>query len=98
MATWKLTNPTCVTNNAANERKAIEILGWERAGCYRHCINLIVKNALEVTEVNKILSKYRKLVGLHKSLIGHKLIIDCLTKSNFLQYYERFCKNEGKNM
>ena len=56
MAIWKLTNPTCVTNNAANERKAIEILGWERAGCYRHCINLIVKNALEVTEVNKILS------------------------------------------
>ena len=84
MATWKLTNPTCVTNNAANEKKAVEILGWERSDCYRHCINLIVKNALEDTEVNKVLSKCRKYVGLfRKSLIGHKLIIDFLTKSNF---------------
>ena len=52
MATWKVTDPTCVTDNAANEKKAIEILGWERSSCYRHCINLIVKNAFEDTEVN----------------------------------------------
>ena len=60
MATWKVTDPTCATDKAANEKKSIEILGWERSGCYRPCINLIVKNALEVTEVNKILSKCRK--------------------------------------
>lgn len=57
MATWKVTDPICATDKAANEKKSIEILGWERSGCYRPCMNLIVKIALEVTEVNKILSK-----------------------------------------
>ena len=77
VATWKLPNPTCVTDNAANEKKAIEILGWERSGCYGHRINLIVKNALEVTEVNKILSKCRKLVGhFHKSTSLNDCLIE----------------------
>lgn len=50
------------------KKNPIEILGWERSGCYGHRINLIVKHALEVPEVHNILSKCRKLVGhFHKS-------------------------------
>lgn len=77
LSAWNLPDPTCVTDDAANERKAVEILGWERSGCYGHRINLIVKNAPEITEVNKILSKCRKLVGnFHKSTSLNDCLIE----------------------
>ena len=50
------------SDNAANEQKAYQILGWPRFGCYGHRINLIVKYALSIPEVNKTLGKARKLV------------------------------------
>lgn len=61
-ADWQLPIPVLVTDNAANERKAAEITGWVRFGCYGHRINLIVKHSLEVPELSKILGKSRKLV------------------------------------
>ena len=83
VSTWRLPNPTCVTDNAANEKKAIEILGWEHSGCYGHPINLIVKNDLEVTEVNKSLNDCLiKKQAFFQTVIEHKLIIDCPTRWN----------------
>ncbi|XP_060567575.1 E3 SUMO-protein ligase ZBED1-like [Ruditapes philippinarum] len=75
---WKLpTSLTLVTDNAANERKAAELLGWTRFGCYGHRINLVVKHALEVTELNKILGKSRRLVTFfHQSTSATDALIE----------------------
>lgn len=60
--------PIVVSDNAANEKRAIEMLGWERFVCYGHRINLVVKHSLEVPEISSILGKCRKLVThFHKS-------------------------------
>ncbi|KAL5022683.1 hypothetical protein ScPMuIL_001838 [Solemya velum] len=60
--------PTAVTDNAANEKKAFDILKWHRFRCYGHRINLTVKKALQVNEVSRIVGKGRKLVTLfHQS-------------------------------
>lgn len=65
---WSLPKPTATSDNAANEQKAYEILGWNRFGCYGHRINLIVKNSLSFPEVTRVLGKARTLVGFfHKS-------------------------------
>lgn len=72
---WNLPPPIVVTDNAANEVKAVQILGWERFGCYGHHINLIVKHSLQVPEVARIIGKTRKLVGVfHQSTS----VNDCL--------------------
>ena len=62
-ANWSLPNIIAVTDNAANEKKAFEILKWIRFGCYGHRINLVVKNALSSSkEVTHVIAKGRKLV------------------------------------
>lgn len=43
---WKLSSIVAVTDNAANEKRAFDILGWTRLGCYGHRINLIVRRSL----------------------------------------------------
>lgn len=64
-----------MTDNAANEKKALELLEWERCGCYGHRINLIVKHSLDFSDVSKILAKCRRLVGhFHRS----SSLNDCL--------------------
>ncbi|KAJ8286540.1 hypothetical protein GJAV_G00040340 [Gymnothorax javanicus] len=60
--TWKLPTPVAVTDNAANEEKSFQILRWERFGCYGHRINLVVRKALAVPEVARLVGKGRKLV------------------------------------
>lgn len=57
-----LPQPIATTDNAANEQKAYEILRWDRYGCYGHRINLVVKHAVDIPEVNRLLGKARKLV------------------------------------
>lgn len=105
---WSLPEVIATTDNAANEQKTHELLKWQRFGCYEHRINLILKNALKVHEVGRILGKARKLVTffhqsssatdllqtkqellLGRSLIGHKLIIDVVTRWNSTLYMLR---------
>lgn len=64
---WGLGIPIGTTDNAANEKKAFELLGWDRLGCYGHRINLIVKNGLSVPEVGSLLKKARRLVSFFHS-------------------------------
>ena len=52
---WNLPNITAVSDNAANEKKALKLLNWTRFGCYGHRLNLIVKHSLEVNEVSRLL-------------------------------------------
>ena len=59
---WGLPTPVGVTDNAANERKAFDLLNWTRFGCYGHMLNLVVKNALAIPEMSKMVAKGRKLV------------------------------------
>ena len=59
---WKLPIPIAVTDNAANEKKAFELLGWTRIGCYGHRINLVVKHALAINEVARLIAKGRSVV------------------------------------
>ena len=52
----------------ANERKAYDLLQWTKFGCYGHRINLMVKHALGIPELSKIVAKGRKLVAyFHQS-------------------------------
>jgi len=73
---WSLPNIIAVTDNAANEKKAFEILNWIRFGCYGHRINLVVKNALSSSnEITHVIAKGRKLVTFfHQSTSAN----DCL--------------------
>ncbi|WAR27086.1 ZBED1-like protein [Mya arenaria] len=66
-AEWNLKTPIATTDNAANERKAFELLNWTRFGCFGHRLNLVVKHALSVSEVAKVLGKGRKLVTFFHS-------------------------------
>ena len=105
---WSITEFIATTDNARNEQKAYEILGMSRFGCYGHRINLIVKHALDIPEVGKILGKARKIVTffhqsssvsemlkskqrllLDEKLVGHKLVIDVVTRWNSTLYMLR---------
>ncbi|XP_033747166.1 zinc finger BED domain-containing protein 4-like [Pecten maximus] len=61
---WCLPKIVATTDNAANEKKAFEILKWPRFGCYGHRINLIVKKSLEQTDITRLCGKGRRLVTL----------------------------------
>ena len=60
---WNLPSCVAVTDNAANEKKAFEILNWTRFGCYGHRVNLAVRNSLSETNVSRLVGKGRKLVS-----------------------------------
>ena len=65
---WGFPDPIATCDNAANEVKAFRQLGWTQLSCMGHNINLAVKAALSVPEVNKLVVKGRKVVQyFHKS-------------------------------
>ena len=73
---WGLPTPIGVTDNAANERKAFDLLNWTRFGCYGHRLNLVVKSALAIPEISKIVAKGRKLVTFfHQSSSVNDLLM-----------------------
>ncbi|XP_033724920.1 zinc finger BED domain-containing protein 4-like [Pecten maximus] len=61
---WCLPKIVATTDNAANKKKAFEILKWPRFCCYGHRINLIVKKSLEPTDIARLCGKGRRLVTL----------------------------------
>ena len=63
---WQFPDPVAVTDNAANEVKAMSILKWDRISCFGHNLNLAVKAALTVPEINDVLVKCRKLAYYFK--------------------------------
>ena len=57
-----------MTDNESAEIKAFNLLDCLRLSCFGHNLNLAVKAALKVEEIQNILEKCRKLVQyLHKS-------------------------------
>ncbi|CAC5388547.1 unnamed protein product [Mytilus coruscus] len=85
---WSLPDIIAVTDNAAKQKKAFQILNWIRFGYYGHRINLVVKNALSVskeishsTSANDNLMTKQKLL-LQEEYVGNKLIMDVPTRWN----------------
>ena len=66
-----------VTDNAANECKAFDILGWNRLSCSGHNLNLAVSSALKITEVSKILRRGSSIVAyLHRSSLATGILYE----------------------
>ena len=77
----KLENLIGVTDNAANEKRAFDILKCSRLSCMGHNINLSVKAGLGVSEIDRLVGKGRSLVSyFHKS----PLATDVLLKKQML--------------
>lgn len=73
---WNLPNCVAVSDNAANEKKAFDILKWVRFGCYGHRINLIVRHSLSESAVSRLIGKGRKLVTFfHQSSSVNDLLM-----------------------
>ena len=74
---WNLPQPIGVTENAANEQKAFEILEWQRIGCFGHRLNLVVKAGLGVTEISRIIARGRSLVShFHRSSLSNEILME----------------------
>lgn len=65
------------TDNASNEVKAFEILKWPRLSCIGHNLNLAVTAALKCDEVDKIITRCRKVVAyFHRSPLAMQYLKD----------------------
>jgi len=53
---WNLAQPVIVSDNAANDYKAFQILNWERISCIGHNLNLNVRDALCIPEISNIIA------------------------------------------
>ena len=61
---WKITEKVCgaTTDNGRNIVNAVGLLGIEHFPCVAHTLQLSIKNGLEVTRVQRVLGRCRKLV------------------------------------
>ena len=66
---WNLPNCIAVTDNAANEKKAFDILSWVHFGCHGHRINLIVRHSLSKPVVQRLVGKGIKTCHILSSII-----------------------------
>ena len=68
---------TGVTDNAANECKAFEILGWGRVSCSGHNLNLAVSSALKINEISRIMRKGASIVAyFHRSPLATSVLFE----------------------
>ncbi|CAG2211393.1 unnamed protein product [Mytilus edulis] len=74
---WSLPDIIAVTDDAANEKNAFQILNWIRFGRYGHRINHVVKNALSVSkEISHVIATGRKLVTFyHQSTSANNILM-----------------------
>lgn len=77
MRVWNLKDYVFITDNAANEQKAIRLLGAPRIGCYGHRLNLVVKHALNNTDACLLVAKGRAVVTFfHTSTSATELLLE----------------------
>ena len=95
---WKILRKVCggITDNAGNIVNAIGLMGMEHFPCFAHTLQLSNKNGLNVSQVQRVLGRCKKLVEHFKKstketyklrekqemlkLPQHKLIQDCVTR------------------
>lgn len=65
---WGLENKIAlaISDNAANVKGAINMIGWKFLGCYAHTLNLIVRDALNLPEIKFTLDKVKLIVSHFK--------------------------------
>ena len=69
--------PYIVTDNAANEVKAIKMLKWLHVSCMGHNINLAVRAALAIPRVNTVVARGRNQVSFfHNSPLSTTVLLD----------------------
>ena len=79
---WHLTvegksEPYIVTDNAANEVKAIKILGWRHISCMGHNFNLAVRAALALPKVSTVIARGRNQVTFfHSSPLATSMLLE----------------------
>ena len=69
--------PAITTDNAANELKAIRLLGWIQISCMGHNINLAVRAALDLPRVRTVIARGRNQVTFfHNSPLATTVLLD----------------------
>ena len=66
---WKIDEErvsAIVHDNASNITLAVQNLGWQSVPCFAHTLQLAVNKGLEVSQINKLASVGRKIVGHFK--------------------------------
>ena len=72
---WKFPDPIAVCDNASNEIKTFQKLGWKKLSCFGHDLNLAVKAVLNVKEIVTLIAKCRQIVALfHRSAIAKAVL------------------------
>lgn len=56
----------CVTDSAASKKKAVTVLHWNRLRCFTHVLNLIVRNGIQLPQVQII----RKVKSIKDDIRG----------------------------
>ena len=76
-AKWKLPpSPILVTDNASNEVKAANLLGWPRMECVCHDLNLVVKAGIGIDSIDRLIGKGRSLVTyFHRSALATEVLL-----------------------
>ena len=73
---WGFRSQIVVTDNAANEQKAIDKLKWDSVRCMGHNINLEIRESLDVLEAARLVGKGRSVVKFfHKSALGSDILL-----------------------
>ena len=74
---WHIGDVIVTTDNAGNETKALDQLGWIHFGCLGHNINLAVRKALSNRKADNLVSKGRLLVGyFHRSTAANHILTE----------------------
>ncbi len=77
---WTLSEknkPAITTDNAANELKAVRLVGWLHVSCMGHNINLAVRAALELGTVRTIVARGRNQVTFfHNSPLATTMLME----------------------
>ena len=65
-ADYKICNPICTTDSAANMKCAIQRNNWGHFPCFAHTFNLAVQNGLNVPGVSDIINEAKSVVTYFK--------------------------------
>lgn len=98
LSSWKISSKVCgaVTDNASNMVNTFRLLGIQHFPCIAHTLQLAIQKGLDLTRVQRVLGRCKKLVSHFKKstketyklrekqsmlkLPKHALIQDCVTR------------------
>lgn len=78
LSEWEIKDKifACVTDSAANMKKAVRLTGFEHFPCVAHVLNLIVRAGLRTSEMDNIIKKVKSIVEhFHRSSVATQKLI-----------------------